>query len=99
MTHQLRAMEVELGTAKNSWAPWLSKTLNSIKEVANKKDFTAIVSQPNFPNTPTFISHINAPKRESVQLKAATVSPIEEGRNTGPLLKDSQSYSNLAVQK
>lgn len=91
-------MEVELATAKNSWTPWLSKTLNSIKEVANKKDFSAFVSPPNFSNNPTFISHINASKREIVQLKTANVSSLEQGRDTGTLIKDSQSCSNLSHQ-
>lgn len=30
----------ELQTARNSWPPWLHKTLSSIKEVANKKELT-----------------------------------------------------------
>lgn len=37
MTHQLHATASELQAARNSW-PWLSKTLSSIKEAANKRD-------------------------------------------------------------
>lgn len=35
LTHQLHATVSELQTARNTW-PWLSKTLSSIKEAANK---------------------------------------------------------------
>ncbi|XP_011304612.1 rab GTPase-activating protein 1-like isoform X2 [Fopius arisanus] len=37
LTHQLHATASELQTARNTW-PWLSKTLSSIKEAANKRD-------------------------------------------------------------
>ncbi|XP_043274725.1 rab GTPase-activating protein 1-like isoform X2 [Venturia canescens] len=37
LTHQLHATASELQAARNSW-PWLSKTLSSIKEAANKRD-------------------------------------------------------------
>ncbi|XP_034948115.1 rab GTPase-activating protein 1-like [Chelonus insularis] len=37
LTHQLHAAASELQAARNSW-PWLSKTLLSIKEAANKRD-------------------------------------------------------------
>ncbi|XP_014214371.1 rab GTPase-activating protein 1-like isoform X2 [Copidosoma floridanum] len=37
LTHQLHAAAVELQTARNTWPPWLSKTLSSIKEAANKR--------------------------------------------------------------
>ncbi|KAH0807709.1 hypothetical protein GEV33_015082 [Tenebrio molitor] len=45
LIHRLRTTEIELTTAKNSWPPWLSKTLSSIKEVANKKDFANFTYQ------------------------------------------------------
>jgi hypothetical protein len=38
LVHQLHSAVAELQTARNSWPPWLHKTLNSIKEVANKKE-------------------------------------------------------------
>lgn len=91
---------MELNAAKNSWPPWLSKTLSSIKEVANKKDFSSIVSQPNIPNTtPTFISHINAVRRESVPIKKENVNTMDIRRDSAPVIKDSQSCSSLAAQK
>lgn len=34
LTHQLRSTEQELTTAKNTWPPWMSKALSSIKEVS-----------------------------------------------------------------
>lgn len=37
LTHQLHATVSELQAARNSW-PWLSKTLTSIKEAANKRE-------------------------------------------------------------
>ncbi|XP_008551908.1 rab GTPase-activating protein 1-like isoform X1 [Microplitis demolitor] len=37
LTHQLHAASSELQAARNSW-PWLSKTLSTIKEAANKRD-------------------------------------------------------------
>lgn len=35
LTHQLHAALLELQTTRNSWPPWLSKTLTSIKEAAS----------------------------------------------------------------
>ncbi|XP_052133519.1 rab GTPase-activating protein 1-like isoform X2 [Frankliniella occidentalis] len=35
LTHQLHAALIELQTTRNSWPPWLSKTLSSIKEAAS----------------------------------------------------------------
>lgn len=101
LTHQLRATEQELNTAKTGWAPWLSKTLTSIKEAANKKEFSNIVtSQTNFHNTtPTFISHINPVRRESVPQKKETVTAIEIRRDSAPLIKDSQSCGSFTTQK
>ncbi|XP_020707377.2 rab GTPase-activating protein 1-like isoform X2 [Athalia rosae] len=40
LTHQLHAAASELQAARNSW-PWLSKTLSSIKEAANKREAVA----------------------------------------------------------
>lgn len=40
LTHQLHATASELQAARNSW-PWLSKTLSSIKEAANKREAMA----------------------------------------------------------
>ncbi|XP_044593571.1 rab GTPase-activating protein 1-like isoform X2 [Cotesia glomerata] len=37
LTHQLHAASSELQAARNSW-PWLSKTLSTIKEAANKRE-------------------------------------------------------------
>ncbi|VEN58730.1 unnamed protein product [Callosobruchus maculatus] len=99
LTHQLRAAEIELQTAKNSWPPWLSKTLTSIKEVANKKDFPNFnVSQPGLPNaTPTFVSHINAVRRESVPIRTDRIA--ENRRDSAPsVIKDSHSCTSLKTQ-
>lgn len=90
---------MELNTTKNSWPPWLSKTLSSIKEVANKKEFSAIASQPNISKTPTFISHINAVRRESVPVKKENINTMGIRRDSEPVMKDSQSCSSLAAQK
>ncbi|EGI68405.1 Rab GTPase-activating protein 1 [Acromyrmex echinatior] len=40
LTHELHATASELQAARNSW-PWLSKTLSSIKEAANKREAMA----------------------------------------------------------
>lgn len=40
LVHQLHSALAELQAARNSWPPWLHKTLSSIKEVANKKELT-----------------------------------------------------------
>ncbi|CAH0552956.1 unnamed protein product, partial [Brassicogethes aeneus] len=99
LTHQLRATELELNTAKNSWPPWLSKTLSSIKEVANKKEFTHFAYPPNqLPNVnPTFISHISEARRESVPIRHDKPAIVADGRRESapPLIKDSQSCSSL----
>ncbi|KAL1138790.1 hypothetical protein AAG570_008852 [Ranatra chinensis] len=47
LTHQLGTTMAELQNAKNSWPPWLSKTLTSIKEVAGNK-----VAQPRRESAP-----------------------------------------------
>lgn len=99
LTHQLRATELELTTAKNSWPPWLSKTFSSIKEVANKKDFPNFVTHTNIPNpSPTFISHINIVRRDSVPLKNDRINVNENRRESVPIIKDSQSCSSLKAQ-
>ncbi|XP_072386845.1 rab GTPase-activating protein 1-like isoform X1 [Diabrotica undecimpunctata] len=99
LTHQLRATEVELTTAKNSWPPWLSKTLSSIKEVANKKEFSGftVSNCTNLtPNQPTFVSHISANRRESVPSKRdKSLLTKEPRRESVPIIKDSQSCSSL----
>lgn len=97
LTHQLRATELELTTAKNNW---LSKTLSSIKEVANKKDFPNFsINQSNIPNTtPSFISHINAVRRDSVPSRHDKFKPSEARRESAPVMKDSQSCSSLRTQ-
>ncbi|KAJ3641745.1 hypothetical protein Zmor_028224 [Zophobas morio] len=96
LIHRLRNTEIELTSAKNSWPPWLSKTLSSIKEVANKKDFGNLTyPHGNIPNsTPSFISHINAIRRESVPLRNEH-NIKEQRRESTPIIKDSQSCSSL----
>lgn len=95
LIHRLRNTEIELTSAKNSWPPWLSKTLSSIKEVANKKDFGNLTYPQNIPNsTPSFISHINAIRRESVPLRNEH-NIKEQRRDSTPIIKDSQSCSSL----
>ncbi|KAJ8680841.1 hypothetical protein QAD02_016628 [Eretmocerus hayati] len=56
LTHQLHAAATELQTARNTW-PWLSKTLSSIKEAANKRDAIHTSSSSS--------THLAAPRRES----------------------------------
>nr|CAD7266711.1 unnamed protein product [Timema shepardi] len=46
LVHQLHAAAAELQVAKNSWPPWLHKTLSSIKEVANKKELVSTAAAP-----------------------------------------------------
>uniref|UniRef100_A0A1Y1JUL4 Uncharacterized protein n=1 Tax=Photinus pyralis TaxID=7054 RepID=A0A1Y1JUL4_PHOPY len=98
LTHQIRATEVELNAAKNSWSPWLTKTLSSIKEAANKKDFTHF-SYPHSNNTssstPSFISHINTLRRESAPVKHDVYANCDIRRDSVPVTKDSQSCNNL----
>lgn len=104
LTHQLNATVSELNTTKNSWPPWLSKTLSSIKEVANKKDlpgFYSIHSSNQSSNnshasaTPTFISHINTVRRDSAPYKNDNFNHFDVRRESAPVLKDSQSYNSL----
>ncbi|XP_066246737.1 rab GTPase-activating protein 1-like isoform X2 [Euwallacea similis] len=93
LTHQLRSAELELNTAKNSWPPWMSKALSSIKEVTNKPN---VPSNPT--NTSTFISHINnVYRRESVPLRGPEISTIKDEirRESAPVIKDSQSCNSL----
>ncbi|XP_017786664.1 PREDICTED: rab GTPase-activating protein 1-like [Nicrophorus vespilloides] len=96
LTHQLRSTENELSSAKNTW---LSKTLSSIKEVANKKDFVNFpYSHTNIPNGPSFISHIKSMRRDSAPTNTNCsyyeVTP-EPSSATGVVIKDSQSCSSL----
>lgn len=97
MTHHLRSTEMELNTTKNSWSPWLSKTLSSIKEAANKKDFAHFTyPHSNIPNTtPSFISHISTVRRDSVPLKSDQIVNCDIRRDSAPVIKDSQSCSSL----
>ncbi|KAK9707789.1 hypothetical protein QE152_g27626 [Popillia japonica] len=98
LTHKLRSTEQELSSAKNSWPPWLSKTLTSIKEVANKKEFASLYNPQHVPNTtPTFVSHINTARRESVPTKTDNYT-YDARRESAPIIKDSQSCSNLKTQ-
>ncbi|GJQ88093.1 hypothetical protein Trydic_g13105 [Trypoxylus dichotomus] len=98
LTHKLRSTEQELNSAKNSWPPWLSKTLTSIKEVANKKDFVNLYNPQHIPNTtPTFVSHINTVRRDSVPNKTDNYL-FDVRRESAPIIKDSQSCSNLKTQ-
>lgn len=83
LTHQLRSTENELNSSKRTWGPWLSKTLTSIKEVANKKDFAG------FPQ-PTFISHVNPTPTRRDSAPHSLDSRYQPG-----LLKDSASCSSL----
>lgn len=106
LTHQLNATVSELNTTKNSWPPWLSKTLSSLKEVANKKDlpsFYSINSNQSSNNghssaTPTFISHINAVRRDSAPYKHDSIHNFDLRRESAPVMKDSQSYNSLKTQ-
>lgn len=101
LIHQLNATVSELNTSKNTWPPWLSKTLSSIKEVANKKDLPSFYSlgshQSNISSShssgPTFISHVNASRCDSFKNDAFTNFDVR--RESAPILKDSQSYSSL----
>lgn len=100
LTHQLRSIEHELSTTKNnSWSPWLTRTLSSIKEVANKKEFTShFYSGQTSGNTaiPTFISHIGSTIRRD-----STNSEYDyevRKTTTAARLKDSQSCSSLKSQ-
>lgn len=55
LTHQLNATVSELQglTARNSWPPWLHKTLSSIKEVAAQKATTIQPRRDSAPNEHT----------------------------------------------
>ncbi|XP_030757026.1 rab GTPase-activating protein 1-like isoform X2 [Sitophilus oryzae] len=99
LTHQLRATEQEL--AKHSWAPWMSKAINSFKEVTNKKDFASLTTTTT-PSSATFISHINNPnRRESVPLRTKDKTghlKDDIRRESAPVIKDSHSCSSLKTQ-
>lgn len=49
LNHQLNALIAEIQSNRNSWQPWLTKTINSIQEkvASSKRD------------TPSFLSHIS----------------------------------------
>lgn len=97
LTHQLRAAELDLTTTKNSWPPWLSKTLTSIKEAAKQKEFPSFNYPTNYPNlsqNPSFVSHVGPVKRDSLPSDHTTISKERPGESP-PLLKDSQSCSSL----
>uniref|UniRef100_A0AAR5PSH0 Rab-GAP TBC domain-containing protein n=1 Tax=Dendroctonus ponderosae TaxID=77166 RepID=A0AAR5PSH0_DENPD len=93
LTHQLRYTEQELTAARSSWAPWMSKAITSIKEVAKPNAPT------NSSNTSTFISHINnAYRRDSVPLKEPGKMKVltdDIRRESAPVIKDSQSCNSL----
>lgn len=84
----------ELQAARNSWPPWLSKTLTSIKEVANKKDipFNSINHQSNNAS-PVAMTHIGIQRRDTLPHRHETYSDLR--RESAPVLKDSHSYNNL----
>ncbi|XP_076260530.1 GTPase activating protein and centrosome-associated isoform X4 [Rhynchophorus ferrugineus] len=101
LTHKLRATEQELTTAKNNWPPWMSKALTSIKEVANKKDFSSFTTTTPTTNNATFISHINnTNRRESVPLRQEKSAVFKDDvrRESAPVIKDSHSCSSLQTQ-
>ncbi|ERL92069.1 hypothetical protein D910_09391 [Dendroctonus ponderosae] len=91
--NQLRYTEQELTAARSSWAPWMSKAITSIKEVAKPNAPT------NSSNTSTFISHINnAYRRDSVPLKEPGKMKVltdDIRRESAPVIKDSQSCNSL----
>lgn len=105
LIHQLNATVSELNTSKNSWPPWLSKTLSSIKEVANKKDLPSFYSlgghhQSNISNShsstgPSFVSHVNSMRCDNTPYKSDAFTSYDVRRESAPVLKDSQSYSSL----
>lgn len=50
----------------------------------------------NIPNSaPSFISHINAIRRDSVPLRSEHSNIKEQRRESTPIIKDSQSCSSL----
>lgn len=67
LTHQLHATASELQTARNTW-PWLSKTLSSIKEAANKRDAIApgVVRRESAPGG-EMIHAIHSQSRDSIK--------------------------------
>ncbi|CAG9857075.1 unnamed protein product [Phyllotreta striolata] len=92
LTHQLRAAETELASAKNSWPPWVSKTLNSIKEAA-KQQSNNPTNSGGGGGASTFVSHI---RRESAPARRDGVRSKDSARRESmPVIKDSQSCSSL----
>lgn len=53
LTHQLNTLITEIESNKNSWQPWLSKTINSIQEkvVSTRRDLPSFQSYTS--NSPT----------------------------------------------
>ncbi|XP_044728360.1 rab GTPase-activating protein 1-like isoform X3 [Chrysoperla carnea] len=104
LTHKLNATITELQTARNSWPPWLSKTLSSIKEVTNKKDIPTLNSfnhqtsqqQQNNPTSVAFTAHMGLLRRESAPHKQEILSNNDiSRRESAPIIKDSQSYNSF----
>lgn len=104
LTHQLRSIEHELSTTKNnSWSPWLTRTLSSIKEVANKKEFSHFYSSQASGNSsqnaiPTFISHIGSSIRRDSAGTSENQFEYDVRKTNSARLKDSQSCSSLKSQ-
>lgn len=53
LTHQMNTLITEIESNKNSWQPWLSKTINSIQEkvVSTRRDLPSFQSYTS--NSPT----------------------------------------------
>ncbi|XP_060525757.1 rab GTPase-activating protein 1-like isoform X2 [Cylas formicarius] len=80
LTHRLRSVELELAAARNSWPPWVSKALTSIR-----KDFPVIA-------TPTFVSHVdNVARRDSApqQPGGGPRDGYGNRRESAPVIKNS----------
>ncbi|XP_024946020.1 rab GTPase-activating protein 1 isoform X2 [Cephus cinctus] len=68
LTHQLHATASELQAARNSW-PWLSKTLSSIKEAANKREVMGgnVVRRDSAPGGDMHHHAIHSQSRDSLK--------------------------------
>ncbi|KAJ1520718.1 hypothetical protein ONE63_003815 [Megalurothrips usitatus] len=66
LTHQLHAALLELQTTRNSWPPWLAKTLTSIKEAASGTGSAASsMTLPRRESAPSSRSRPNSKLRTS----------------------------------
>ncbi|KAK3926524.1 Rab GTPase-activating protein 1 [Frankliniella fusca] len=85
LTHQLHAALIELQTTRNSWPPWLAKTLSSIKEAASGlPSGGSAMTLPRRESTPSSRSRPNSKLRTSSSVEWFIHEPITPGMVSPP---------------